>query len=272
MSPKPKSKKVTVPELVAMKGRGEKITMVTCYDATFMRILDQAGVEMVLVGDSLGMVIQGRSSTLEVTLEDMIYHGRIVARGLTHAHLVLDMPFGSYQVSVEDAQRNAARLVKEGGAESVKVEGGREIAPVVRAIHRMGVPVVGHLGLTPQSIHQLGGFRIQGRTKDTAQALLEDAHALEEAGAFAIVLEGIPGELAEKVSAAIRIPTVGIGAGPGCDGQVLVIYDLLGMDNNWSPKFAKKYANLNDVIVKAVSAYIEDVKSGSFPGPEHTFH
>ena len=272
MSPKPKSKKVTVPELVAMKGRGEKITMVTCYDATFMRILDQAGVEMVLVGDSLGMVIQGRSSTLEVTLEDMIYHGRIVARGLTHAHLVLDMPFGSYQVSVEEAARNAARLVKEGGAESVKVEGGREVAAVVHAIHRMGVPVVGHLGLTPQSIHQLGGFRIQGRTRDTAQALLEDAQALEEAGAFAIVLEGIPGELAEKVTAAIRVPTIGIGAGPGCDGQVLVIYDLLGMDNNWNPKFTKKYANLNDVIVKAVSAYIEDVKSGSFPGPEHTFH
>jgi 3-methyl-2-oxobutanoate hydroxymethyltransferase len=264
-------KKVTAPALQRMKREGRKITMLTAYDATFTRILDEAGVDVILVGDSLGMVIQGGTTTTTVTMEDMIYHARIVSRGVGSAHLMVDMPFMSYQASVEEAVRNAGRLVKEGGAESVKLEGGRERADAVRAIEEAGIPVMAHIGLTPQSVHKFGGFRVQGKQQEQAMRLIEDAKILEEAGAFALLLEGMPAALAERISRTVQIPTVGIGAGSGCDGQVLVIYDLLGMDNSFNPKFAKRYARLHDTITSAVRTYIEEVRTGAFPGDEHSY-
>jgi 3-methyl-2-oxobutanoate hydroxymethyltransferase len=264
-------KKVTVPELGRMKREGRRITMLTAYDATFTRILEEAGVDMILVGDSLGMVIQGGSTTTTVTMDEMVYHARIVSRGVRAAHLLVDLPFMSYQASVEDAVRNAGRLVKEGGAESVKLEGGRERADAVRAIDQAGIPVMAHIGLTPQSIHKLGGFRVQGRAEDQAMRLLEDAKILEEAGAYALLLEGMPASLATRITQSVSIPTIGIGAGRGCDGQVLVIYDLLGMDNTFNPKFAKRYAQLHEIISGAVRTYIDEVQTGAFPGKEHSY-
>lgn len=264
-------RKKTVPELQAMKGRGEKIVMVTAYDATFTRILDQAGVDVVLVGDSLSMVIQGNSDTLPVTLDEMIYHGRIVRRGISRAHLLVDLPFGSYQESPEQAVRSASRLMKEGGAESVKLEGGLPMVASTRKLSEVGIPVMAHIGLTPQSIHAFGGFKVQGRGAEAAKILKEAALAHEDAGAWGILLEGIPAPLARDITASLSIPTVGIGAGSGCDGQVLVIYDLLGMDNSFNPKFAKKYANLADTISGAVSEYIDEVRTGEFPAPEHSY-
>jgi 3-methyl-2-oxobutanoate hydroxymethyltransferase len=264
-------KKITVPDLARMKREGRKITMLTAYDATFTRILDEAGVDVILVGDSLGMVIQGGATTTAVTMEEMIYHARIVSRGVRTAHLMVDLPFMSYQASVEEAVRNAGRLVKEGGAESVKLEGGRERAGAIRAIDQAGIPVMAHIGLTPQSIHKLGGFRVQGKAQDQAMQLIEDAKIVQEAGAFALVLEGIPAVLARRITETVDIPTIGIGAGQGCDGQVLVIYDLLGMDNTFNPKFAKRYARLHEVIDGAVRAYIDEVRGGVFPGEENSY-
>jgi 3-methyl-2-oxobutanoate hydroxymethyltransferase len=266
-----KAEKVTIHTLKQRKTAGDKITMLTCYDATFARLLDDAGVDVLLVGDSLGMVVQGHTTTLPVTLDEMIYHTRAVVRGTRRAQVVGDMPFMTYQTSVEDALRSAGRLVKEGGAEAIKLEGGAQHAELVARLVRSGIPVMGHIGLTPQSFHQLGGFKIQGREEDAAARLLEDAKVLEQAGAYAIVLEGIPLELAEKITKSVGVPTIGIGAGPGCDGQVLVIYDLLGMNDEFKPKFVRRYENLALRIRTAVDDYVNDVKNARFPSEDESF-
>ncbi len=245
--------------------------MVTAYDFTMARLVDEAGVDMVLVGDSLGMVVQGLSTTLPVSLDEMTYHCRAVARGLGHAHLVGDLPFMSYQVSPQQAVESAGRLMKEGACESVKLEGGQEVAEHVFRIARAGVPVVGHVGLTPQSVHALGGFKVQGRGADGAEKVLADALALEQAGAFALVLEAIPPDLAARVTEAIAIPTIGIGAGSACDGQVLVCTDLLGLARGHQPKFAKRFAELGDAAVAAFAAYVSEVRSGAFPTAAHSY-
>ncbi len=239
--------------------------MITAYDAQMARLVDEAGIDMVLVGDSLGMVIQGGSDTLSVSVDDMAYHGRCVAAGLSRAHLTVDMPFMSYQISVAQAMKTAGKLVRKGKAQSVKLEGGARSAPAIRAIVDAGIPVVGHVGLTPQSVHAFGGFRVQGREQDNAHRILADAQAVAEAGAFAIVLEMVPRVLAAQITDALNIPTIGIGAGPECDGQVLVCGDMLGMDQRFSPKFLQRYANLEEHIMGAVRSYITDVKSGAFP-------
>jgi 3-methyl-2-oxobutanoate hydroxymethyltransferase len=264
-------KKVTISTLRKMKQAGERITMLTAYDASFARLLDRAGTDVLLVGDSLGMVVQGHDTTLPVTMDQMVYHCAAVKRGVQRAHLVVDMPFGSYQGTVDEAVKNAVRLVAEGGAESVKLEGGAEYSEVVQRIARAGVPVMGHIGLTPQSVHKLGGYVVQGRTEEKAQKLFADAQALEEAGCYAMILEAMPSELSAEISRAVGIPVIGIGAGAGCDGQVLVIYDLLGMNPDFSPKFVKKYLDLGVLIRDAVARYNDDVKHGTFPGPEHSF-
>lgn len=261
--------KVTVPEIRARKG-GPPIAMITAYDFTMARLLDEGGADILLVGDSLGMVVQGHSTTLPVTVEDICYHGRAVARGARRAHVVGDMPFMSFQVSAAQAVENAGKLMKEGGFESVKLEGGEEVAEHVRRIVSAGIPVMGHVGLTPQSVHAMGGFKVQGKGDD-ADRVLSDARALEEAGCYAIVLEAIPPDLAEEVTASVQVPTIGIGAGKGCDGQVLVCYDLLGMYRDLKPKFAKRFAEAGDVIVGAVRAYVDEVQTRAFPGPEHSF-
>jgi 3-methyl-2-oxobutanoate hydroxymethyltransferase len=262
---------VTVSQIVGAKAEGKKISVVTCYDSSFARLVDQSPVDCVLVGDSLGNVMLGHDSTIPVTMDDMVHHTAAVARVLTKPFLVGDMPFLSYNVSVEQALMNAGRLVQQGGAQGVKVEGGRAIAAKVRAIVDAGIPVMGHLGLTPQSVHAKGGYRVQGRGDAAAQALLDDAKALEEAGAFAVVLEMVPRALAAKVTAALKIPTIGIGAGPDCDGQVLVLHDILGFDESFNPKFLKKYANLGKVVRDALLAYDRDVKGGAFPSDEQSF-
>jgi 3-methyl-2-oxobutanoate hydroxymethyltransferase len=258
------TKKVTAPDLRARKG-GEKIAMVTAYDFTMARLADEAGVDMVLVGDSLGMVVQGLSTTIPVSLDEMAYHCRAVARGLGHAHLVGDLPFMSYQVSPQQAVESAGILMKEGACESVKLEGGQEVAEHVHRIVRAGVAVVGHVGLTPQSVHALGGFKVQGRGADAAEKVLADAIALEQAGAFAIVLEAIPPDVAAQITEMLTIPTIGIGAGAGCDGQVLVCTDLLGLSRGHQPKFAKRFANLGEAAVGAFTAYVTEVRAGTFP-------
>ena len=263
--------KVTAPALRARKRKGARIVMLTAYDASFARLLDASGVDILLVGDSLGMVIKGEENTLSVTVDEVIYHSRAVARGTRRAQVVADMPFLSYQVSVEEGIRNAGRLIKEGGAEAVKLEGGRRHADLVHRLTEIGVPVMGHLGLTPQSIHAMGGYRVQGRGDDAEKELLADARALEEAGAYSLVLEGIPQELARAITEQVSIPTIGIGAGPHCDGQVLVIYDLLGMDERFDPHFLKRYDDLAGRIRFAVERYVEEVREGIFPQPEHSF-
>ena len=245
--------------------------MVTAYDVAMARLLDRAGADMVLVGDSLGMVIQGEDNTLRVTLDEMAYHGRAVSRGLEHAHLTIDMPFMSYQLSPKQALKSAGKLVRDGRAQSVKLEGGVRSAPAIRACVEAGIPVVGHIGLTPQSVHALGGFKVQGRDEATADRLRDDARAVEEAGAFCIVFEMIPSPLAAELTAALRIPSIGIGAGVGCDGQVLVCNDLLGMDERFKPRFVKRYADLSATITTAGAAYVAEVKSGAFPAAEHGF-
>jgi 3-methyl-2-oxobutanoate hydroxymethyltransferase len=265
--------KVTAPALRARKGPGEAtapIVMITAYDYTMARLLD-AHADVLLVGDSLGMVVQGQPTTIPVTLEEVAYHTRAVARAASHAHVVGDMPFMSFQVSPEQALANAGKLVKDGMAESVKLEGGEEVAEHVRRITRAGIPVVGHVGLTPQSVHALGGFRVQGREEKAAQRILEGAIALEEAGAFAIVLEAMPPDVAARITAAVSVPTIGIGAGPECDGQVLVCYDLLGMTVGRTPRFAKRYAELGTSIEQAAAAFAADVREHRFPGPEHSY-
>jgi 3-methyl-2-oxobutanoate hydroxymethyltransferase len=264
-------KKVTIHTLRKMKQAGERITMLTAYDATFARLFDRAGIEILLVGDSLGMVVQGHNTTLPVTMDQMVYHCAAARRGTERAHLVGDLPFGSYQSSADEAVKNAMRLVAEGGAESIKLEGGVEYAEVISRITRAGVPVMGHIGLTPQSVHKLGGYVMQGRTEEKAKKLLDDAKALEQAGCYALVLEMMPAELSAEISRSVSMPVIGIGAGAGCDGQVLVCYDLLGMNPDFSPKFVKKYLDLGALIDSAVKSYKEEVKDGTFPGPAQTF-
>ena len=255
-------KPVRVPDLRSMKERGEKITVLTAYDTPMARLLDRAGIDVILVGDSLGMVVLGYDTTLPVTLDMMIHHTRAVSRGAKRALIVADMPFLTYQLNVEEAMRNAGRLVQDGGAAAVKIEGGRQVAETARRLVEIGVPVMGHLGLTPQSVHQLGGFRQQARDNEAAERLMKDAEALEKSGVFAIVLESIPSELAARVTASLKIPTIGIGAGPQCDGQVLVCHDAFGLSDGPVPPFAKQYAQLAEAIVSATRAYIEDVRAG----------
>jgi 3-methyl-2-oxobutanoate hydroxymethyltransferase len=263
--------KITVPELQRRKVQGDRIVMVTAYDYTMARIVDEAGVDMVLVGDSLGMVVQGHKNTLSVTLDEMAYHCRAVGRGLERAHLVGDLPFMSYQTSPALALESAGRLLKEGACESVKLEGGIEVAEHVLRIVRAGIPVVGHVGLTPQSVHALGGFKVQGRGSEAADRVVADAKALEEAGAFCIVLEAVPPDLAAQITREVSVPTVGIGAGDGCDGQVLVCTDLLGLSRGKTPRFAKRYAELGELAVDAYRRFAIEVRSGAFPGAEHTY-
>ena len=262
----------TVLDLQKMKAGSQRIAMVTAYDATMARLVDAAGVDMILVGDSLGMVVQGGTNTLAVTLDEMIYHGRCVARGVQNAHLTVDLPFMSYQISPQQALASAGRVMKETGCQSVKLEGGARTAPAIQALVEAGIPVVAHVGLTPQSVHGLGGFRVQGRGKDAADRLIEDALAVQEAGAFCVVLELVPAALATELSARLAIPTIGIGAGVGCDGQVLVCNDLLGLDSRFQPKFVRRFAALEAPIIGAVQAYVEAVRDGSFPAEEHSFH
>jgi 3-methyl-2-oxobutanoate hydroxymethyltransferase len=269
-------RRVTIHELRRMKERGEPIAVITAYDATAARLVAEAGVDVVLVGDSLGMVVQGHESTLPVTLDQMIYHSAAVRRGLGRAgapvHLVGDMPFGSYQASPDEAVKAAVRLVAEGGVEAVKLEGGADFAEVIRRVVRAGVPVMGHIGLTPQSVHRLGGYVVQGKDAERAQQLLRDARALEAAGCYAVVLECIPAELARVITGQLRIPTIGIGAGAACDGQVLVLNDLLGLDDAFTPTFVKRYAELGPVVRGAVDRYVTEVKAGAFPTEAHAFH
>ena len=267
----PQPKRVTVPYLGRLKREGQAIAMVTAYDATFARLVDEAGVDIILVGDSLGMVMQGHPHTLEVTLEHMAYHARCVRRAVQRAHLVVDMPFMSYQVSPEQALVSAGRLIQEGGAEAVKLEGGARTVEAVRKIVSAGIPVMGHVGLTPQSVHEFGGFRVQARDQDAAERLRQDALALQDAGAYSLVLEGIPAPLARQVSEALAIPTIGIGAGVGCDGQVLVMQDLLGLDDRFKPRFVKRYAERAGVVREAFACFAREVRERRFPGEEHSF-
>ena len=263
--------KITVPHVLKMKQRGEKITCLTAYDYSFARILDDAGVEMLLVGDSLGCVVQGNHNTLAVTMDEMIYHTRLVARGRNRALVIGDMPFLSYHVSRERALENAGRFLQEGGAEAVKLEGGVTMRATIEAIVRAGIPVMGHVGLTPQSVHQFGGYKIQGREKERREAVLRDALAVEEAGAFSVVLEGMPLDLAQEITERLKIPTIGIGAGAHCDGQVLVIHDMLGLFDDFTPKFVKRYADLKSTMTGAVKEFIGEVKEKKFPTEEHSF-
>ena len=263
--------KNTTTSIMQMKNSGHKISMLTAYDYTTARLLDEAGVNTILVGDSLGNVILGYEDTSSVTVEDMIHHSAAVARGAKNALVVTDLPFMSYQTSVYDAVVNAGRLMKEGRAGAVKLEGGKEVCPQIKAIVSAGIPVVAHLGLTPQSINTFGGFKVQGKTEAAAKKLIEDAKAVEEAGAFLLVLECVPAKLAKLVTESINIPTIGIGAGAGCDGQVLVIYDMLGMFSDFKPKFVKHFANAGDVIREAVKTYIAEIDDGTFPAEEHCY-
>lgn len=264
-------KKITVLDIIRMKSEGKKIPVLTAYNFQLSRIVDSCSIPLVIVGDSVGMVEAGYDTTLPVTMDEIIYHTRAVARGRQNTFIVSDMPFGSYQAGVDEARRNAVRLVKEGGAEAVKVEGGKRMSEVIRAISAMDVPVMGHIGLTPQSVHRMGGYKVQGRTLAESEALMEDARAVEEAGAFSIVLEGIPASLAKDITEALNIPTIGIGAGPHCDGQVLVLNDMLGLNGEKMPKFVKKYADLHGIITLAIGEYIKEVTEGSYPSKEHSY-
>lgn len=264
-------KKVSLHDLLAKKKDGKKITMLTAYDCSMASMIDQTGIDMVLVGDSAGMVVLGYDSTVPVTMEEMIHHCRAVRRGMRYAFLVGDMPFMSYNISREEAIRNAGRFMKEAGCDAVKLEGGLEVAETVRAIVDAGIPVVAHIGLTPQTAGKLGGFRVQGKDLDSARKLLDSALALEEAGAFAVVMECIPDKLGGVISRSLKIPTIGIGAGPECDGQVLVTNDLLGLFEKFLPKFVKQYVQLFPMIKEAIEAYKQEVEAGKFPGPEHSF-
>jgi 3-methyl-2-oxobutanoate hydroxymethyltransferase len=264
------TKKITTTTILNKKSK-EKITMLTAYDFPLARILDQTGIDIILVGDSLGNVILGYSNTIPVTMDDMIHHTKAVARACQHSLLIADMPFMSYQISVKEAIRNAARFLQEAGAEGVKLEGGVVIKEQIKALVQCGIPVMGHVGLTPQSVHSFGGYKVQGRGEEAAKRVLADAQAVEEAGAFSIVLEGIPRKLAQQITETLTIPTIGIGAGPHCDGQVLVTYDLLGLYQEFVPKFVKKYADLHRVISQAICAYKEEVEKGIFPTEQHSF-
>jgi len=263
--------RVTIGELKEMKQRGEKIPMLTAYDYATAKLIDEAGMPLILVGDSLGMVILGYESTIPVTMEEMLHHTKAVVRGTKHALVIGDMPFMSYHVDTSEALYNAGRFIQEGGAQAVKLEGGERVAEVMHRVVECGIPVMGHIGLTPQSIHQLGGFKVQGKTREAAVRLLKDARALEEAGAFAIVLESIPAPLSKIITEKVNIPTIGIGAGPWCDGQVQVISDLLGLFTEFVPKHAKQYVKLSDFIKKAVMDYLAEVKAGAFPTKKESY-
>ncbi len=263
--------KQTVTTIQKMKENNQKISMLTAYDYTTAKLIDEAGVNMILVGDSLGMTMLGYENTLEVTMEDMIHHGRAVSRGVKETMVVVDMPFMSYQTSVYDAVVNAGRLVKEGGAHAVKLEGGERVCPQIKAITEASIPVCAHLGLTPQSVNEFGGFKVQGKSLDAAKTLMEDAKKVEEAGAFAIVLECVPDKLAKKITESVSIPTIGIGAGPDCDGQVLVYQDMLGMYGDMQPKFVKQFDQVGEAMKQAFSNYCKEVSDGTFPATEHCF-
>jgi 3-methyl-2-oxobutanoate hydroxymethyltransferase len=266
-APKP----VTTLDLLKMKEAGTRIVMLTCYDALFARLLDASGIDILLVGDSVNQVLGGAESTLSATLDQMIYHTRIVRRGTQRALVVCDMPFLTYQVTREDAIRNAGRAMAQTGCQAVKVEGGVHIAPTVRALVEVGIPVMGHIGLTPQSLHALGGPRVQGRDELAAQRLKNDATALQAAGAFAVVLELVPAALAAEITQSLTIPTIGIGAGPSCDGQVLVLHDMLGLNEEFNAKFVRQYAQMAGDVRRAAGAFAADVRAGRYPGPEHSF-
>ena len=262
---------VTTRTLLEMKQKGERIVALTCYDTLFARLLDASGIDILLVGDSLNQVLAGASSTLSATLEQMIYHTTIVRRGTERAMVICDMPFLTYQISPDDALRNCGRAMKESGCQAVKIEGGQPMAATVRRLVDVGIPVMGHIGLTPQSVHALGGYRVQGKDDATADRLRADAKALEDAGAFAVVLELVPAPLASHITKALTIPTIGIGAGPACDGQVLVLHDMLGLNEQFSAKFVKKYASLAEDVREAARLFAAEVREGRYPGPEHSF-
>ena len=263
--------KNTAATFAAAKAKGEKLSMLTAYDYSTAKREDESGINGILVGDSLGNVVLGYEDTVSVTMEDMIHHGAAVARGAKNALVVVDMPFMSYEATVEEAVRNAGRLMKEGRAGAVKLEGGVRVAEQIRAIVKAGIPVMGHIGLTPQSINVFGGFKVQGKSEEAARALLADAKAVEEAGAFAVVIEAVPAALAQMITDAVSIPTIGIGAGAGCDGQILVYQDMLGMFSDFTPKFVKRYANVGEVMREAFANYAAEVASGAFPTEEHTY-
>ena len=263
-------KKMTIPEILQMKPVGRRITMLTAYDFPFARLVDGGGIDIILVGDSAGVVFAGHDTTLPVTMDEMIYHTKAVRRADPRALVVSDMPFMSYQTGIDEACRNCGRMIKEGGAEAVKIEGGSSMSHVIRAVSGIDIPVMAHIGLTPQSVHRMGGYKVQGRNEQ-AERIMDDALAVQHAGAFAVVLEGIPAKLAAEISAELTIPTIGIGAGPACDGQVLVIHDILGLCEKYSPKFVKRYADLAPLISDAVKQYVDEVRAGEFPTEEHSF-
>ncbi|MEJ2695382.1 MAG: 3-methyl-2-oxobutanoate hydroxymethyltransferase [Candidatus Sulfobium sp.] len=264
-------RKTTVQDFLKMKSEGKKITMLTAYDYPFARILDEAGIDGILVGDSLGMVVQGLENTLPVTMDEMVYHTKMVSRAVHKALVIGDMPFMSYQAGVGEAVKNAGRFLKEAGATAVKLEGGAEAAEQVRAMTKSDIPVMAHIGLTPQSVHRMGGYKVQGKTDEAAKRLIEEARILEDAGAFSLLLEAIPMDLAKRITAELSIPTIGIGAGPHCDGQVLVLHDVIGMFERFVPKFVRRYANIKEEALRAVTEYKEDVEKGEFPSDKESF-
>ncbi len=261
----------TIQDFIKKKKSGKKITMITAYDYPFAQIVDEAGIDAILVGDSLGMVVQGLENTLSVTMDEMIYHTRMVTRAVKNAMVLGDMPFMSYQTSIQDALKNAGRFLKEAGAAAVKMEGGAEVADHIRAMTRSDIPVMAHIGLTPQSIHRMGGYKVQGKTEEAAKKLFDEARTVEDAGAFSLLLEAIPKDLAKKISDELSIPTIGIGAGPHCDGQILVLHDVIGLFERFVPKFAKQYSNLKEEALKAVETYKDEIEKGTFPSDKHSF-
>ena len=261
----------TVQDFLNKKKNGMKITMLTAYDYPFARIVDEAGIDTILVGDSLGMVVQGLGNTLPVTMDEMIYHTKMVTRGVKNAMVIGDMPFMSYQTGIEDAVRNGGRFLKEAGAAAIKMEGGAEIADHIRAMSKSDIPVMAHIGLTPQSIHRMGGYKVQGKTEESAKRLIDEAHIVEDAGAFSLLLEAIPMNLAKQITEELSIPTIGIGAGPHCNGQVLVLHDVIGLFERFIPKFIKRYANVKDDVLNAIRSYKEEIEKGVFPSEEQSF-
>lgn len=263
--------KITIQELLKKKSEHKKITMLTAYDYPFASIVDEAGIDGIIVGDSLAMVVQGLENTLPVTMDEMIYHTKIVSRAVKNAMVIGDLPYMSYQISIEEAVRNAGRFLKEAGASGVKIEGGAEIEEHIKAMTKAEIPVMAHIGLTPQSIHRMGGYKVQGKTEESAKRLIEEAHIAEDAGAFSVLLEAIPMGLAQQITRELKIPTIGIGAGPYCDGQVLVLHDVIGLFDRFLPKFAKRYVNLKDEALKAIKTFKEEVEKSIFPSEEHSF-
>ena len=261
----------TIHDFLKKKKEGKKITMLTAYDYSFARIVDEAGIDAILVGDSLGMVVQGLENTLPVTMNEMIYHTKMVTRAVSNAMVLGDMPFMSYQTGIYDAVRNAGRFLKEGGAAGVKIEGGAEVAEQIKVMSKSDIPVMAHIGLMPQSIHRMGGYKVQGKTDEAAKKLIEEAHIVEDAGAFSLLLEAIPMELAAKITEELSIPTIGIGAGPHCDGQILVLHDVLGLFERFVPKFTKQYANIKEDALKAITTYRKEIEKGEFPSAEQSF-